>query len=116
MRKIRLVPDFPDHVLWFAGGGPVPPEDLGISSGLCQKLRDWYIWWSRAANDAEYRKDETAKIDWGLFDIEGLELWKQLQAELAGRYEVVFYSHRFNDNFETPSELELLLRHGPTVP
>lgn len=113
MRKIRLVPDFPDQLLWFEGDGPVPPEELGLSSELCQQLRDWYKWWSRIANDDEYRGDETARIDWGFFDAKGIDLWKKLRAELVDRYEVVFYSHRLNDDFDVPSELEILLRHDP---
>jgi hypothetical protein len=115
MPKIRLVPDFPDHVLWFEGDGPVSPEELGISTELCRKLREWYGWWSKIENDGEYRRDETARIDWGFFDANGIELWKQLRAELGGRHEVVFYSHRFNENFETPSELEALLRDDPAA-
>jgi len=111
MRKLRLAADFPDHVLWPEEGGPVPPEDLGVSADLCRALHEWYRLWSTIENDNAHKRDETARIDWGLFDTKGIELWKRLRIELSGRYEIVYYSERLNDNFGEPSELEALLRN-----
>ena len=37
-------------------------------------------------------------------DDTGLEVWKQLRAELAGIYRVLFYSEELGDSFETPEE------------
>jgi hypothetical protein len=111
MHKLRLAADFPDHVLWHEGGGAVSPEDLGISGELCRALRDWYNLWSTIETEEAYKRDEAAKIDWGLFDVKGIELWKRLRGELSGQYDVVYYRERFNSNFEEPSELEALLRN-----
>ena len=112
MPKLRLMTDFPDHVLWAERGGPIPPEKLGLSPELCEALYDWYCLWSRIENDNEYKVDATAKLDWWFFDTKGIGLWKRVSAELSGQYDVVFYSHRLGAYFETPAELEEVLRSG----
>jgi len=111
MLRLRLAADFPDHVLWYEEGGPVSPEELGVSTELCLALHEWYGLWSSIENDEAYKRDETARIDWGHFDVKGLALWNRLRTELSGQFDVVYYSERFNDNFEEPSEFEALLRN-----
>ena len=111
MRRLRLAADFPDHMLWHEGGGAVSPEDLGVSAELCRALHEWYGLWSTIENDEAYKRDENATIDWSLFDVKGIELWRRLRIELSGQYEIVYYSERFNDNFEQPLELEAILQN-----
>jgi len=115
MSEIRLCPDFPDHVLWLKEGGPISPENLPISKELCSLLHGWYGLWSRIWDDDSYKKDAIAKLDWGLLDIRGIELWKRLRRELSGKFEVSFYSHRFNESFDDPAEMEKLLRGDPNA-
>jgi hypothetical protein len=56
-----------------------------------------------------------ANIDWLLFDEKGISLWRRLRGELAGRYNVMFYSHRLEEDFEDPDKLEMMLRDVPTA-
>ncbi len=56
-----------------------------------------------------------ASIDWLLFDKKGIRLWRRLRCELAGRYSVIFYSHRLEEDFEDPDKLETMLRDVPTA-
>jgi hypothetical protein len=112
MRKILFMPDFPGDVFWEQSekGGPVAPEDLNLSSETCSLVWEFYKRWSEIDNDS--KNDGIRKIDYGLLDVHGIKLWKQLRTELSGQCEVFFYSHRFNESFEDPQELEELLTSG----
>lgn len=113
MRKLLLSPDFPDHVLWEMSeqGGPIAPEDLYLSSEMCDILAEFYRWWSEIYMTDDYTNDATAKIDWGLFDVRGLEIWNGLRKELSGRCEVIFYSRRYAERFDDPVKLDELLQN-----
>jgi hypothetical protein len=52
----------------------------------------------RRANSDEKRP----RLEARLFDETGLRLWKQLRADLEGRYTVVYYSQELGEYFETP--------------
>jgi hypothetical protein len=117
MRKLHLCSDFPDHVLWdwSEDGKPIAPESLGLSDETCRMLREWYKLWSQIWCVDRPRSGADSQVDWLLFDEKGIEVWKRAQRELAGRYQVVFYSHRLEDDSEDPEKLETLLRNVPNA-
>ena len=114
MRKILFMPDFPDHVFWEQSeqGGSIAPEDLNLSAETCNVLWEFYRRWSEIFFANDFKRDPISKIDFGLLDVHGIKIWKLLRTELSGKCEVVFHSHRFNENFEDPQALEELLRSG----
>jgi len=112
LRKLLLFADFPDKVLWdrSENGRPVEPEGLGLSDKTCGLLREWYRVWSQIwMVDKDDKTSE--KIDWLIYDQQGLEVWKHVRSELPGRAQVIFYSHVFEQDFEDPEALESLLRN-----
>ena len=112
MRRLLLSPDFPDHVLWEFSekGGPVLPESLSISGEMRVRLRELYKLWSDIYMADDYRVDSTSRVDWLLFDLRGIEVWKQLRRELANQCEVLFYSYRLSERFQDPETLERMLK------
>jgi|ERR1041385_1221764 hypothetical protein len=117
MRKLHLFADFPDQVLWdwSEDGKPIAPESLGLSDETRRVLQEWYKLWSQIWCVDRPRNGADSQADWLRFDEKGIEVWKRVQRELAGRYQVVFYSHRLEDDFEDPEKLETLLRNVPTA-
>ena len=55
--------------------------------------------------DSDFYSPEEAEA----FDREGVNLWLQLQKELAPEYEVFYFSERLQKLFTHPSEIELLV-------
>ena len=115
MRKILLFADYLDHVLWDRSedGKPIAPETLGLSEETIRLLWEWYRMWGQI--EYKDRGGGDANIDWLLFDEKGISLWRRLRGELAGRYNVMFYSHRLEEDFEDPDKLEMMLRDVPTA-
>lgn len=87
MTDLRIVRFFPDwgnaHSLW--GGGPMSPDDLGLSSGLTERLAEWTRIWQEVldpSNGPESWADPAVGRAW---IAEGDALVKLLTAELHPR-------------------------------
>jgi hypothetical protein len=73
---------------------------LPISPSLKLKLADYYRHYSELY--LLDTKGPVPELEKRLLDDTGLEIWRQLRAELEGIYRVLFYSAELGDTFETP--------------
>jgi hypothetical protein len=105
VRTIILLIDYPDSTLWWRepdSGSPVDEALLPISSDLKQQLKEYYRTYSELyLNDS---KEAVADLEKRLLDGTGLELWRRLRTELAGKYHVLFHSEEFACDFDNPDE------------
>jgi hypothetical protein len=108
--KLKLFADYPDTVLveWWEGGQSVQPDSLGLSPETRAMLLQWYKTWSRIWILDKGDKP-TEQLDWKLYDEQGLQIWKRLCHELVGRFQVLFYSHTLEEDFDDPVRFEQLL-------
>jgi hypothetical protein len=104
MRTIILMLDWDSTLFWrdAAGGGRIDEATLPISTGLKRRLDDYY----RHYSDLFFRDGygPVPDLEKRLLDDTGLEIWRQLRAELAGIYEVLFDSEEFGCSFDSPEE------------
>jgi hypothetical protein len=98
MRQLKLMAEVQCWPLWQDEPDAfdnVDPATLGLSARLLEQLTRWTDRW-----DAQYDlQGRPPAIEWAAgeferFDQEGMELWKDLQQELNGRYRVVYDSYR----------------------
>lgn len=105
MRTIILLIDYPDSTLWWReqeNSGPVDEALLPISNDLKQQLNEYYKSYSELYLDDN--KGAVADLEKRLLDDTGLELWRRLRTELAGKYHVLFHSEEFGCDFDNPDE------------
>lgn len=107
MRTIALCLDFDAIVFWFdeQGQEKIDEKTLDLSDELIRKLDELYAWFG----DLYLDNDELpSDLDNRLFDDGALELWESLRAELAGRYNVIYYSREFMLYVDTPEAFRRL--------
>jgi len=104
MRTIILLLDWDSTLFWrdTEGGGRIDEGTLPISSELRRRLDDYYKHYSELFYRDGY--GPVPDLEKRLLDDTGLEIWRQLRAELAGIHRVLFYSEELGDSFETPEE------------
>ena len=90
--RLKLMSDYHCFPLW-AMPGNIDPDDLPLSDELKSALHQWATSYDRTLNhdyppDSGFAdpKDEEA------FEVEGVRLGQELQRELGGLYEVVYFS------------------------
>ena len=57
-----------------------------------------------------------SSTDRHLLDDCGFQLWQRLRTELAGAYQVHFFSHEFNETFEDPEQFKVMTRNYNAEP
>ncbi|CBN58573.1 MULTISPECIES: hypothetical protein [Kamptonema] len=113
VKKIRLMADYGCDPLWGEDAdniGDIDPITLPISQDTINRLSKWVKAYDATLNqdyppDSDFSSPEEAEA----FDREGVNLWLQLQKELAPEYEVYYFSDRLQKLFTHPSEIELLV-------
>lgn len=106
MRTIILLLDWDSTLFWrdAEGGGRIDEDTLPISAELKRCLADYYLHYSELYHQEARPLPDVARLEKRWLDDRGLEVWKQLRAELVGVYRVLFYSEELGDSFETPEE------------
>lgn len=101
MRTLCLNPDFDAILFWRDEQSQAKADErtLPLTSGLRQRLDEFYRWFSELYLDADGPRSQ---LDDRLFDDRGVELWEQLRSELQGQYRVIYYSQELAAYFETP--------------
>lgn len=78
--------------LWLPTGAAIDIEDLPLSWELNNQLTEWVEFYDEHFDNTKLislAKKEVAKDN---FDILGKHLWQLVKEELAGEYNVVYYS------------------------
>jgi hypothetical protein len=104
MRTIILLLDWDSTLFWrdAEGGGRIDEATFPISDALKRRLSDYYKHYSELYFQNTGRP--VPDLEKRLLDDNGLDLWQQLRAELAGVYRVLFYSDEFACEFNSPDE------------
>ena len=104
MRTIILLLDWDSTLFWrdAEGGGRIDEATLPISAGLKRRLDEYYLHYSELYNQDSHPIPDVPNLEKRLLDDAGLEIWRQLRAELAGIYRVLFYSEELGDSFDSP--------------
>ena len=97
-KQLKLMSDYHCFPLWEIGedGKENPdPNELPLSDELKSALHRWSMSFDETLND-DYPPDSgfARREDEEAFESEGLRLWQELQTQLRGTYEVVYYSQR----------------------
>jgi hypothetical protein len=105
MRTIALKLDWDSTLFFFDAKGRdrIDEATLPISPDLKRQLDQYYKQYS----DLYLLDDSPRKVDpldKRLLDDTGLQIWQQLRAELAGSYDVIFYSFEFGEKFDDPQK------------
>ncbi len=102
--------DYGCDPLWWADAdkvGNIDPAKLPLSLETINRLKNWAsdynasLNWQDPANSPDLSPEAEAA-----FEEEGINLWKQLQAELAPNYQVIYFSELLGKVIIHPSELE----------
>ena len=104
MRTLILMPDWNAILFWrdAESRDAVDESTLPISATLKHELSSFYVWFSELFfRDSEQPASLT---DRRLLDARGIELWRRLRTELGSTHRVLFYSHEFNHEFESPDD------------
>jgi len=95
-KSIRLMAEYFSSALWVIGG-MIEFEKVPLCRETVDRIRNWnsiyssWLNWEDPANSPEPPLEEQEA-----FDKEGVEIWKQLIAELGDDYEVVYFGHKPN--------------------
>ena len=111
--RLKLMSDYHCFPLWEMQEGcyqNINPRDLPLSNELRSALHLWAASYDRTLND-DYPPDSgfASSQDEEAFEAEGLRLWQELQRELRGISEVVYFSQQRaqilpgSDSHEFPS-------------
>jgi len=107
--QIKLMVDYQCWPLWWSGDhnpGNIDPATLPLRAETVQQLEAW-----SAIFDATLNRDDPASSAFpseaalNNFEQHGLELWKQLRAELEPTYTVAYYSLQRRQLLTDPDEL-----------
>lgn len=107
------MPDYQSYPLWWSGGsevGNIDPVSLALGSETLYRLESWSEIYDATLNLDDpsvsgFPDEEKEKT----FEIEGINLWKQIQKELGEEFEVSYYSYRMQKLLKHPDEFELEL-------
>jgi hypothetical protein len=104
MRTFILLLDWDSTLFWrdAEGSGRIDEATLPISPELRRRLDHYYKHYSEL-----YYRDgygPVPDLEKHLLDDTGLEIWRQLRAELGGVYRVLFHSDEFACDFDSPDE------------
>jgi hypothetical protein len=96
-QQLRLMADIGAPVpLWM--DGMIEYHHMFLSEKLIDRINcwvgihsGWFDWYENPGNSPEPPLEEQEA-----FDKEGVEIWKQLIAELGDEYEVVYFGHKPN--------------------
>ena len=95
--RLKLMTDYHCFPLWgdTEEGYNRDPNDLPLADELKSALHAWAASYDRTLND-DYPPDSgfPSPREEDAFEAEGLRLWQELQAQVGGAYEVVYYSWR----------------------
>ena len=94
------------------GYGPaVDPESLPLSAKTVKALWAWYGRWGTLFlhDDDAMQTPLDKEVDWRLLEEEGVSLWRRVRDELAGRFDVLYYSEIRHSNFNSPEDYNRLL-------
>ena len=118
-RKITLMTDYGCDPLWWEEPdmvGDIAPENLPLSKDTIARLHQWAnqynarLDWDDPSNSPISTPEEMAQ-----FETEGINLWQQLQKELAPDYEVFYFSDRLQKLIHHPQELLLEIKQHDLV-
>ena len=109
-KRLKLMTDSGCFPLWGDSeeGYNHDPNDLPLSAELKADLSSWAASYDRTLND-DYPPDSgfASPEEEDAFEAEGLRLWQELQTQLGGTYEVVYFSGRLGQILEKlPSKSE----------
>src|SRR5687768_12428910 len=102
MRTVILLLDWDSILFWrdAEGSGRIDEATLPISPELKRRLHDYYMHYSELYNQDRHPLPDVPILEKRWLDDTGLEIWKQLRAELAGVHRVLFFSEEIGDSFE----------------
>jgi len=114
MRTIVLSLDW-DSTLFYhdaEGTDRIDEATLPISDALKKRLDDYYKYYS----ELHYQDDSrpVPDLEKRLLDDTGLEIWRQLRAEVGHVYRILFWSQEFGDHFESPEEFMMIRKQAST--
>lgn len=98
VRRIKLMTDYGAHPLWWMDGGRsdpynLDPRELPLRAETAARLEAWAGWWDSILNlDDPAAAGFSSAEEELAFEREGRALWATLREELAGRYEVHYFS------------------------
>jgi len=112
-KKIKLMADYGCDPLWWEEAdevGDIDPATLPLSDNTISRLHKWALVYDTTLNWVDpYESPDFPSVEALVgFEEEGISLWKQLQQELAPKYEVVYFSDRLHKVINHPNELEVL--------
>ena len=111
VRKITLMTNYGCDPLWWEEPdmvGNIAPENLPLSKDMIARLYQWAnqynarLNWDDPSNSPISTPEEMAQ-----FETEGINLWQQLQKELAPDYEVFYFSDQLQKVIYHPHKLLL---------
>ena len=115
-KQIKLMPDYHCYPLWWMESvttGDISPATLSLSAETISRLERWVDAYDALLNpDDPYVSDFPSEREKEAFEQEGIRLWKQLRAELAPAYEVLYYSIKRHKLLTQPDELAEPFRDG----
>lgn len=90
--------DYQSYALWWSGGNKVcniDPATLPLNTETVNRLESWSDIYDATLNlddpcASSFLDEEKEKA----FEIEGINLWRQVQKELEEEFEVYYYSNR----------------------
>jgi hypothetical protein len=95
---VKLMADYECFPLWEVlddGTNNLNPDSLPLTDELKVALRNWAASYDRTLNrDYPPESGFATPEDEAAFEVEGRRLWKELQAQLAPRSRVAYYSSR----------------------
>jgi len=108
-QKIKLMPDYCCSPLWgldLDNIGNIDPETLPLSPATINRLKTYSAAYESALNwDYPPDSPEPTEEEIENYEEEGINLWRQLQKELAPDYEVHYFSQKLRRIIGHPSEL-----------
>lgn len=94
IRRIRLMADYQYFPLWEMDDvGDIDPNELPLSEETITRLLKWQKIYDETMNwDAPSMSNFASKEDLIDFEIEGINLWNELQKELGEDYQIYYFS------------------------
>jgi hypothetical protein len=110
-KQIKLMADYQSYPLWWAGTadpGNINPATLTLNAETVSRLQHWAEAYDATLNlDDPYSSGFPNEEAEEAFNIEGINLWKQLREELKPEYEVLYYSYKLGKLLIQPEELNV---------
>lgn len=108
MKEIKIMPEYGCSPLWLYEGynaaKSIEIKEVNISEGLKSKIQNWADIYESTFNE-DYPPDSmfSNSDDEKSFEVEGLEIWKQLQKEIGNEYVIRYFSILNNKVYENIS-------------